>query len=103
VGAAPLNLIYVSHGERMTDVSPEKRRLYASVDAGFIGHNAYLFCASEGLATVFAEPWTIRSSRAEIEAARSAVRDIRADCGNTHSLEGGELPVQPKSIRAKWE
>ena len=37
VGTAPLNLIYVAHGERMTDVSPEDRRLYASVDAGFTG------------------------------------------------------------------
>lgn len=53
VGTAPLNLIYVAHGERMQDVSPEGRRLYASVDTGFIGQNVYLFCASEGLATVF--------------------------------------------------
>lgn len=53
VATAPLNLIYVAHGERMTDVSPEERRLYASVDAGFIGQNVYLFCASEGLASVF--------------------------------------------------
>lgn len=53
VGTAPLDLIYVAHGERMTDVSPEERRLYASVDTGFIGQNVYLFCASEGLATVF--------------------------------------------------
>lgn len=53
VAVAPLNLVYVAHGERMTDISPEERRLYASVDAGFIGQNVYLFCASEGLATVF--------------------------------------------------
>jgi len=53
VGTAPLNLIYVAHGERMQDISPEDRRLYASVDTGFIGQNVYLFCASEGLATVF--------------------------------------------------
>jgi nitroreductase len=53
VGSAPLNLIYVAHGERMTDISAEERRLYASVDTGFIGQNVYLFCASEGLATVF--------------------------------------------------
>lgn len=53
VAAAPLNLIYVAHGERMTDVSPEERRLYASVDTGFIGQNVYLYCASEGLASVF--------------------------------------------------
>jgi nitroreductase len=37
----------------MRDVAAEERRLYASVDAGFIGQNVYLFCASEGLATVF--------------------------------------------------
>ena len=37
----------------MTDVSPEDRRLYASVDTGFIGQNVYLFCAFEGLASVF--------------------------------------------------
>jgi nitroreductase len=53
VATAPLNLVYVAHGERMTDVSPEERRLYASVEVGFIGQNVYLFCASEGLATVF--------------------------------------------------
>ena len=53
VATAPLNLVYVAHGERMTDISPEERRLYASVDAGFIGQNVYLLCASEGLATVF--------------------------------------------------
>ena len=53
VVTAPLNLVYVAHGERMMDVTPEERRLYASVDASFIGQNVYLFCASEGLATVF--------------------------------------------------
>jgi nitroreductase len=53
VATAPLNLVYVAHGERMQDVSPEERRLYASVDTGFIGQNVYLFCSSEGLATVF--------------------------------------------------
>lgn len=53
VGEAPLNLVYVAHGERMHDVAPEDRRLYASVDAAFIGQNVYLFCASEGLGSVF--------------------------------------------------
>ena len=53
VAAAPLNLVYVAHGERMQDISANERRLYASVDTGFIGQNVYLFCASEGLATVF--------------------------------------------------
>jgi nitroreductase len=53
VATAPLNLVYVAHGERMMDVIPEERRLYACVDASFIGQNVYLFCASEGLATVF--------------------------------------------------
>ena len=51
-GDAPLDLIYVAHGERM-EVPEVERRLYASVDAGCIGQNVYLFCASEGLSTVF--------------------------------------------------
>ena len=53
VGQAPLNLVYVAHGERMHDIPPMDRRLYASVDTGFIGQNVYLYCASEGLASVF--------------------------------------------------
>jgi len=53
VATAPLNLVYVVHGERMKDISAEERRLYGSVDAAFAGQNVYLYCASEGLATVF--------------------------------------------------
>lgn len=51
--SVPLDLVYVAHGERMKEVSAEERRLYASVDAGFIGQNVYLYCASAGLGTVF--------------------------------------------------
>jgi hypothetical protein len=32
----------------MDDISAEDRRLYASVDTGFIGQNVYLLCTSEG-------------------------------------------------------
>lgn len=53
VATAPLNLVYVVHGERMHGISPEDRRLYGGVDAAFAGQNVYLYCASEGLATVF--------------------------------------------------
>jgi nitroreductase len=53
VAVAPLELIYVAHGERMVHVTAEERRLYACVDAAFIGQNVYLFCASEGLGSVF--------------------------------------------------
>jgi len=37
VASAPLNLIYVAHGERMQNVNVEERRLYASVDAAILG------------------------------------------------------------------
>lgn len=53
VSTAPLNHVYVAHGERMADVSPAGRRLYASVDAAPIGQNGYLHGASAGLGTVF--------------------------------------------------
>ena len=53
VGTAPLDLVYVANGARMGNTSAEDKRLYAFTDAGFIGQNVYLFCAAEGLATVF--------------------------------------------------
>ncbi len=49
---APLNLIYVADYSRISRASSEDRSLYVGADVGFIGQNVYLFCASEGLATV---------------------------------------------------
>ena len=49
---APVNLIYVSDLSRMTRASVSDRDFYAAAHAGFISQNVYLFCASEGLATV---------------------------------------------------
>lgn len=53
VGRAPVNLVYVAHGEDMGKVADEEKRLWANVDAGFIAQNVYLLAAAEGLATVF--------------------------------------------------
>ncbi len=52
VAVAPLNLLFVADRSRMGRASPEDRDFYAACDAGFISQNVYLFCASEGLATV---------------------------------------------------
>ena len=52
VGEAPVNLIYVADYAKMAKTSAEDRDLYAAADAGFISQNVYLYCASEGLATV---------------------------------------------------
>jgi nitroreductase len=49
---APLNLIYVADLARLTGSSLEDKDLYSAAAAGFISENVYLFCASEGLATV---------------------------------------------------
>jgi len=49
---APVNLVYVADLSRMVQASPEEQAQYAGPDAGFIAQNVYLFCASEGLATV---------------------------------------------------
>jgi SagB-type dehydrogenase family enzyme len=51
VADAPINLVYVANLNRM-EGSPEQKNLYAAADTGFIAQNVYLFCASEGLATV---------------------------------------------------
>jgi len=49
---APLNVIYVADYSRMSKVSSEERDFFAAADTGFISENVYLYCASEGLATV---------------------------------------------------
>jgi nitroreductase len=35
----------------MGDITGEEKIVYSAADAGFIGQNVYLFCASEDLAT----------------------------------------------------
>jgi SagB-type dehydrogenase family enzyme len=52
VAQAPVNLIYVADYARMGSGSEESKNFYAAADTGFIAQNVYLFCASEGLATV---------------------------------------------------
>lgn len=52
VASAPVNLIYVADYARMPDLNPEQQLVYSSTDVGFSVENAYLFCASFGLATV---------------------------------------------------
>ncbi|UCF06050.1 MAG: SagB/ThcOx family dehydrogenase, partial [bacterium] len=49
---APVNLVYVADFSRMGKASDEQKAFYSAADAGFIGQNVYLYCASEGLATV---------------------------------------------------
>ena len=48
----PVNLIYVADFSRMGKIKLENKIFYSAADTGFISQNVYLFCASEGLATV---------------------------------------------------
>ncbi len=52
VRVAPVNLIYVGDYSRIPRGSDEDKRFYSGAHAAFISQNVYLFCASEGLATV---------------------------------------------------
>lgn len=48
----PLNLIYVADFSKITRGTDEDKNLYSAAHTGFISQNVYLYCASEGLATV---------------------------------------------------
>lgn len=50
--AAPVLLLYVADYLKMGGVPQEMKDFYSAADTGFISQNVYLFCASEGLATV---------------------------------------------------
>ena len=52
VAVAPLNLIYVANLAKMSKLPGQNAQFYAATDTGFISQNVYLYCASEGLATV---------------------------------------------------
>jgi nitroreductase len=52
VKGAPVNLIFVANYSRMSGTNDEDKKFYSATDTGFISQNVYLFCASEGLATV---------------------------------------------------
>jgi len=52
VKEAPVNLIYVADFSRMGTATRDDKELYSAADTGFISQNVYLYCASEGLATV---------------------------------------------------
>jgi nitroreductase len=49
---APAVLIYVADLSRLAKAKADQRSFYAAIDTGCISQNVYLYCASEGLATV---------------------------------------------------
>jgi SagB-type dehydrogenase family enzyme len=48
----PVNLIYVADLSKISRGTDEDKSFYSAAHAGFISQNVYLYCASEGLATV---------------------------------------------------
>jgi SagB-type dehydrogenase family enzyme len=52
VASAPVNLVFVADYAKMARGAKEDQDFYAATDTGYISQNVYLFCASEGLATV---------------------------------------------------
>ena len=49
---APVNLIFVADYSKMGGGTDQQKEVTAGMDTGFVSQNVYLFCASEGLATV---------------------------------------------------
>lgn len=64
VDEAPLDLVYVADHARMKLVPVGQRERFASVAAGAIAQNVYLFAASAGLATVL-RAWIDRAAIAD--------------------------------------
>jgi len=64
VDEAPLDLVYVADHTRLRMVPASQRESYASVAAGAIAENVYLFAAAHGLATVL-RAWIDRDAIAE--------------------------------------
>lgn len=64
VDDAPLDLVFVADHARMKLVPAAQRESFASVAAGAMAQNVYLYCASAGLATVI-RAWIDRGALAQ--------------------------------------
>jgi len=71
VKEAPVNLVYVADFSRMGNANDADKVFYSAADTGFIAQNVYLFCASEGLATVV-RGWVDREMLAKEMGLRSS-------------------------------
>jgi SagB-type dehydrogenase family enzyme len=49
---APVNLVYVADFAKMVGYTEDQKEFYSAANTGHISQNVYLYCASEGLATV---------------------------------------------------
>jgi SagB-type dehydrogenase family enzyme len=52
VREAPVDLVFVADFSKMGRAGDADKVFYSAADTGFISQNVYLYCASEGLATV---------------------------------------------------
>lgn len=48
----PVNLVFVADRAKMGRAADADKDFYSATDTGYVSQNVYLFCASEGLATV---------------------------------------------------
>ena len=48
----PLNLVYVADFSKINRGTDENKNFYSGTHTGYISQNVYLYCASQGLATV---------------------------------------------------
>jgi SagB-type dehydrogenase family enzyme len=77
VADAPVNLVFVADYSKMTRGSQADKDFYSAADTGFISQNVYLFCASEGLATVV-RGWVDKQPLAEAMGLRDDQKVILA-------------------------
>ena len=74
---APVNIVYVADYLKMGDSSKENKDFYSAANTGFISQNVYLYCASEGLATVV-RGWIDREKLHEVMKLKESQKIILA-------------------------
>ena len=52
VATAPVNLVFVANMEKVENPESESQLMASHTNTGYIAQNVYLYCASEGMATV---------------------------------------------------
>ena len=98
---APLNLVYVAHGQRMSELTPENRKLFCSVDTRLHRAERLPLLRLRGPRDGVPRRRGLPDARAGDAAAGGAVRHVRADGGVSEGERRPPLTPGPVSRKRR--
>ena len=98
VATAPLDLVYALDMSKLSGTSESEGIAAAAACVAMVGQNVYLYCAAEGLATVFRQSVLGEEACPDADASAAADHPIRADGRIPEDLENSSGRRRPLAM-----